>query len=394
MTCGDAWGGVRKYLLRHSRNRFVLGIEGRRFEAGDHFPYSLIEGAKGNIAAKRNRHDVAFVDFSQLSVVSDVERHSRGIPAQRHARHIIHGCHPAASPCTVVQQRAVFEVRIGISRRIIENQTPCELQTIFDGRIGSVVDKVRSVFDVVGIDAAGLILVKRVKPECLAKIFLVKTHNCSLARAARAQPASIVASHGNGARNAGHKADFGSIDPARFRQKRAAQLVDGQIFFPFTRHLDDVRGGGAAVRNHPISQLCRPSVNAFGQSPGNLRLRAGQRKPSRACDLGRRASGVVAHGNILFRQWAIRRFVTAFVFAFGHKRQRPHAFAPETLKEHRPVVPCDLVHLRQIAERFSFGKQALQKRRDFLRSICFFLKRQAFGNPQIVDASKASSLLG
>ena len=72
----------------------------------------------------------------------------------------------------------------------------------------------------------------------------------------------------------------------------------------------------------------------------------------------------------------------------------PHAFAPKTLKEHRPVVPCDLVHLRQFAERLPFGKQALQKRRDFLGSIRFFLKRQTFGNPQVVDASKASSLLG
>ena len=29
-----------------------------------------------------------------------------------------------------------------------------------------------------------------------------------------------------------------------------------------------------------------------------------------------------------------------------------------------------------------------------LFALCFFLKRQAFGNPQVVDALKASSLLG
>ena len=114
-----------------------------------------------------------------------------------------------------------FEVSIGISHRVIENQTLRELQTIFDGRIGSVVDKVCSIFDVVGSNAAGLILVKRLKPECLAKIFLMKTHNCSVARVARAQPASVVARHGNGARNAGHKVDFGNVDPARFRAQDA-----------------------------------------------------------------------------------------------------------------------------------------------------------------------------
>ena len=156
---GDARGGVCKHLLRHGRHCFIPDNERRRFEAGNHFSYNLIERAKGDIAAKRNRHDVALVDFGQLSVASNVEWHSRGIPAQRNARHVIHGRQPAASPRLVVQQRAVFEVRIGISRRIIENQTLRELQTIFDGRIGSVIDKVCGVFDVVGSNTAGLILI-------------------------------------------------------------------------------------------------------------------------------------------------------------------------------------------------------------------------------------------